>query len=210
LQPDSLIPDLTNPQAWNRYSYAGNRPVNFNDLTGHCPEEMAECRKILSDLLSQPSASSDKLPKKDKDENCKGLKCLRGSDSNDIALPALISLSSTFNAAINVLRPSSVKLPPSPFACEWFDCALSVASVLFSVGTFPGVPPEIAIPSFIADVAVTVLAYADTEDAYSHGAISNVNRWALNGTGILGVIPGPTGLGLSVINMLFTFTGLPH
>ncbi len=37
LQPDSLIPDANNPQAWNRYSYVFNRPVNLNDPTGHCP-----------------------------------------------------------------------------------------------------------------------------------------------------------------------------
>jgi hypothetical protein len=35
LQPDSLIPDPSNPQALNRYSYVLNRPVNFNDPTGH-------------------------------------------------------------------------------------------------------------------------------------------------------------------------------
>jgi hypothetical protein len=39
LQPDTLIPDPTNPQAWNRYSYVGNRPVNFNDPTGHMMTE---------------------------------------------------------------------------------------------------------------------------------------------------------------------------
>ncbi len=37
MQPDSLIPDPSNPQAWNRYSYVGNNPVNFNDPTGHKP-----------------------------------------------------------------------------------------------------------------------------------------------------------------------------
>jgi RHS repeat-associated protein len=36
IQPDTLIPDSSNPQAWNRYSYVVNRPVNFNDPTGHC------------------------------------------------------------------------------------------------------------------------------------------------------------------------------
>jgi hypothetical protein len=35
LQPDTVIPDLSNPQSWNRYSYVTNRPVNFNDPTGH-------------------------------------------------------------------------------------------------------------------------------------------------------------------------------
>jgi hypothetical protein len=35
LQPDTLIPDPSNPQAWNRYSYVRNNPVNFNDPAGH-------------------------------------------------------------------------------------------------------------------------------------------------------------------------------
>ena len=51
LQPDTIIPDLSNPQSWNRYSYVTNRPVNFTDPSGHdsvcgssnsdpeCPEE---------------------------------------------------------------------------------------------------------------------------------------------------------------------------
>jgi len=35
LQPDTLIPDPANPQAWNRYSYVNNSPINYNDPTGH-------------------------------------------------------------------------------------------------------------------------------------------------------------------------------
>jgi RHS repeat-associated protein len=37
-QPDSIIPDLTDPQSWNRYSYVNNNPVKFNDPTGHLPD----------------------------------------------------------------------------------------------------------------------------------------------------------------------------
>ena len=37
MQPDTLIPDLSSPQSWNRYSYVTNRPVNFSDPTGHDP-----------------------------------------------------------------------------------------------------------------------------------------------------------------------------
>ena len=39
VQPDTLIPDLSNPQSWNRYSYVTNRPVNFNDPTGHSMDD---------------------------------------------------------------------------------------------------------------------------------------------------------------------------
>jgi RHS repeat-associated protein len=35
LQPDSIVPNSFNPQNWNRYSYVTNRPINFNDPTGH-------------------------------------------------------------------------------------------------------------------------------------------------------------------------------
>jgi hypothetical protein len=37
LQPDTIIPDQTNPQSWNRYSYVANRPINTNDPSGHWP-----------------------------------------------------------------------------------------------------------------------------------------------------------------------------
>jgi hypothetical protein len=35
LQPDSIIPDQSNPQSWNRFSYVQNNPIRFNDPTGH-------------------------------------------------------------------------------------------------------------------------------------------------------------------------------
>lgn len=36
LQPDTIIPDLSNPQSWNRFSYTANNPVLYNDPDGHC------------------------------------------------------------------------------------------------------------------------------------------------------------------------------
>lgn len=34
---DTIVPDHVNPQAWNRYSYSYNNPVNYVDPTGHDP-----------------------------------------------------------------------------------------------------------------------------------------------------------------------------
>jgi hypothetical protein len=34
-QPDTIIPDLSNPQSWNRYAYTQNDPVNRIDPDGH-------------------------------------------------------------------------------------------------------------------------------------------------------------------------------
>jgi RHS repeat-associated protein len=36
VQPDSILPDPSNPQAFNRYSYVLNSPIIHNDPTGHC------------------------------------------------------------------------------------------------------------------------------------------------------------------------------
>jgi hypothetical protein len=35
VQPDTIIPDLSNPQGWNRYSYVSNSPTNYSDPSGH-------------------------------------------------------------------------------------------------------------------------------------------------------------------------------
>jgi hypothetical protein len=35
LQPDSIIPDLSNPQSCNRYSFISGNPLNFVDPSGH-------------------------------------------------------------------------------------------------------------------------------------------------------------------------------
>jgi RHS repeat-associated protein len=34
-QPDTIVPNPYNPQTWDRYSYARNNPIRYNDPTGH-------------------------------------------------------------------------------------------------------------------------------------------------------------------------------
>lgn len=34
---DTIVPDPGNPQAWNRYSYVNNNPINLTDPSGHAP-----------------------------------------------------------------------------------------------------------------------------------------------------------------------------
>ena len=35
IQPDTIVPGATNSQAWNRFSYTQNNPINFTDPSGH-------------------------------------------------------------------------------------------------------------------------------------------------------------------------------
>jgi hypothetical protein len=60
LQPDSLIPDSSNPQSLNRYSYTQNNPINSIDPSGHitCVDQSEkftgteeECKEIISTWL---------------------------------------------------------------------------------------------------------------------------------------------------------------
>lgn len=46
IQPDSIIPDPANPQAFNRYSYVINNPVRYTDPTGHAWDD---CKNIDDD-----------------------------------------------------------------------------------------------------------------------------------------------------------------
>ena len=36
---DTIVPDPSNPQQFNRFSYVLNNPIRFNDPSGHCPQE---------------------------------------------------------------------------------------------------------------------------------------------------------------------------
>lgn len=51
LQPDTIIPDLSNPQSWNRYSYVMNNPINLSDPTGHCVTGLVVDTLICADIL---------------------------------------------------------------------------------------------------------------------------------------------------------------
>ncbi len=79
LQPDTVIPDPSNPQSWNRYSYVTNRPVNFNDPTGHagCDGDYQGSCADWAKSLEYPDQGSGPSP--DPDDELSG----DSEDNND-------------------------------------------------------------------------------------------------------------------------------
>jgi RHS repeat-associated protein len=57
IQPDSIIPNPVNPQAYNRFSYVFGNPINLNDPSGNIPIDCYGtnyCGSTKSNLLPEP------------------------------------------------------------------------------------------------------------------------------------------------------------
>ena len=67
-QPDSIVPNLYNPQSLNRYAYALNNPVRYMDPSGHVA---CRTREECDDMGMNPGGSPLK-PKPDDEDNFDG------------------------------------------------------------------------------------------------------------------------------------------
>jgi len=53
IQPDTIVPEPGNPQSLNRYSYAANSPIFYNDPTGHCAQDDEQCWAVANEIAEQ-------------------------------------------------------------------------------------------------------------------------------------------------------------
>jgi hypothetical protein len=56
IQPDTVIPDLGNPQSYNRYSYVMNNPLRYNDPSGHY-EELGDFKILANGYIGEGSGT---------------------------------------------------------------------------------------------------------------------------------------------------------
>lgn len=62
IQPDTIIPDLSNPQSYNRYSYVMNNPLRYTDPSGHqeAESEGEITREIRMSIEAKVSSASSR------------------------------------------------------------------------------------------------------------------------------------------------------
>lgn len=60
-QPDTILPDIYDPQQLNRYSYARNNPIKYVDETGHVIDIIADIGFIIWDIVDIVKNPFDKL-----------------------------------------------------------------------------------------------------------------------------------------------------
>jgi len=61
ISADTLVPDPTNPQSFNRYAYVLNSPLNHVDSTGHCTENYQDSPELLDQCIQGWNAINNKV-----------------------------------------------------------------------------------------------------------------------------------------------------
>ena len=109
-----MIPDLSNPQSWNRFSYVINNPVRFSDPTGHklVEDEFVSGSDDSGNSCDTDGNGYDDIPCPDRKKTRRGL--LRGSSST---CPADFNLTECHYAqGILVMGQEPIDIEPSEFA----------------------------------------------------------------------------------------------
>lgn len=108
-----------NPQAWNRFSYVENRPINFTDPTGHYPSNCGPdniyCGGLAeNDYYSRPAPkkpNKDIIDREDNAPNCgqgNMYDCPANPQNNNVATLSPTQPSGTIISPTNTLHPFDI------------------------------------------------------------------------------------------------------
>jgi RHS repeat-associated protein len=176
LQPDTIIPDQTNPQAWNRYSYVMNSPIRYNDPTGHdvgCPgQDASNCG---TPTIPSPgngggggggTGDNDNHPTQ-LEEDIANANGENTSAAREDYPPYIYRLSD--DLIVIIMPPGSTSYAPRSNFAQRLGINLGIAGFLFDVGELVGIfIPQIGGEDAAAfsDVAVTYASSAFSGQSY--------------------------------------------
>jgi len=126
LQPDTVIPAPSNPQSWNRYSYVTNRPINFNDPSGHRQCEDYGDGICLSEDQMTSIWAGDGEERQERSELLALQRKVRNSKKQACGGP---------NPSVVCLTPPAVELPPS-YVCPSSMCTTTPSTSSSSFDAF--------------------------------------------------------------------------
>ncbi len=184
LQPDTLIPDPSNPQAWNRYSYVANNPVNFNDPSGHyaCGDSYDDCgdpnpnnsppvninpnienngdedvTSSLGDIFDGSNGLElNSLANNPNPDDCVGLECLHNihQDDGEIIFPILTADKDPFILEMEAFSAAGDMAQGGAFV------ALSIYAIIATC-TFAGPACLVTLPIFFIMAVVGAQQFAN-------------------------------------------------
>jgi len=209
IQPDSIVPDPTNPQAWNRFSYVYNRPTVFNDPTGHDPWWCPNSGCIADWVEEQQNNVSSwiKNTKQSKGENVgdeevgvftkEELKQLDIDCGNNVAelTCQLYTNPSAFNFEMQVEYANWVYLIINPNIGTYMACQIVWQGCIYDGSTYIMLPTTVSHPNGGVDWNRNAalngtsepLFYANWQVGIYNGAPAAIERFPMRG-GDLGYI----------------------
>jgi hypothetical protein len=131
IQPDSLIPNPSNPQAFNRFSYVLNQPTRYTDPSGYCPglkpgKKCPANPKITGPVKPNPPTTTP-------------ISSFTSGGSNNnpitINLPAdlepTLMLPSTNNSPFSYWKMMFGEVDPGSFEAYWSFCTANAINGVF-------------------------------------------------------------------------------
>ncbi|MEW6028108.1 MAG: RHS repeat-associated core domain-containing protein [Chloroflexota bacterium] len=130
IQPDTIIPNPSSPQSWNRFSYVANNPLRFTDPSGHMEVEgcgdQGKDKCHASDL--EIAINAQKLAELDYDPT--GEKQERNAEIAEAILYGGTELL------------ASILFEPADWAFTAYHCASGDCSPLMLLGLLPLIPSQ--------------------------------------------------------------------